>query len=347
MKKDRPHEEKASAPRSGKEKYLLLGEGIILGLVIGGIFAWSLKPVAATVTALRESKFTKNQYSFINPLLAVDRPETLGVPAYEGKNETIEQRVKDFIAQGDADTVTLYFKDLTTGKWFDINPDEKYNPASMFKVPVMMAYFKYSEENPAALSGELTDTTTLDQNAQENIPSPVQIEKNKPYTIEDLVGRMIQHSDNNAATLLINHLNTLDFRLFNQPLQDMGVDSINTTDDYMTIKDYSLFFRLLYNATFLSWENSEKALDILTHTDFNKGITRDIPQTIPVAHKFGEFTIADTSGAVLKRELHDCGIVYDPGHPYLLCIMTKGKDFSKLEDVLAGLSSSVYKNLHP
>ena len=43
------------------------------------------------------------------------------------------------------------------------------------------------------------------------------------------------------------------------------------------------------------------------------------------------------------RQLHDCGIIYYPNNTYLLCIMTRGKDFKQLESVIAGISKTVYE----
>jgi len=83
-------------------------------------------------------------------------------------------------------------------------------------------------------------------------------------------------------------------------------------------------------------------LSLLTHTNFTSGLTAGIPKNIVVAHKFGEATDDDVSGSIISRELHDCGIIYYPGKPYLLCVMTKGTDFSKLEGVISGISEIAY-----
>ena len=40
----------------------------------------------------------------------------------------------------------------------------------------------------------------------------------------------------------------------------------------------------------------------------------------------------------VNGQLHDCGIVYYPQHPDLLCVMTKGPDFERLDDIIRGVS---------
>jgi hypothetical protein len=46
-----------------------------------------------------------------------------------------------------------------------------------------------------------------------------------------------------------------------------------------------------------------------------------------------------------ERQLHDCGIVYAPGKPYLICIMTRGSDFKRLSPVIAQISKQVYTTM--
>jgi len=56
-----------------------------------------------------------------------------------------------------------------------------------------------------------------------------------------------------------------------------------------------------------------------------------------VSHKFGE-------GGVMggERQLQDCGIVYYPGRPYLLCVMAKGTKLENLEKFIKAVSRLVY-----
>ncbi len=75
-----------------------------------------------------------------------------------------------------------------------------------------------------------------------------------------------------------------------------------------------------------------------------------MPPDIPSSNKFGERTVETkntTTGmtTVDYRELHDCGIIYYPRNPYLLCIMTKGQDFAKLSKIISDISSMVYNEI--
>jgi beta-lactamase class A len=130
---------------------------------------------------------------------------------------------------------------------------------------------------------------------------------------------------------------------------DLGVDPsvLSKYTDNMSVQAYSMFLRALYNATYLNREDSERALRLLSETDFSEGIESGVPNSTLVAEKFGEVKMTDSSGVQLGKEINNCGIVYYPDHPYLLCIMTKGEgnDIKGLESVVAGVSRIVYQGM--
>ena len=67
-----------------------------------------------------------------------------------------------------------------------------------------------------------------------------------------------------------------------------------------------------------------------------------MPPSIGVVHKFGERSLGPNGET---KQLHDCGIVYYPNHPYLLCIMTRGTSFEPLRKTIAGTSQLFYAEL--
>lgn len=86
---------------------------------------------------------------------------------------------------------------------------------------------------------------------------------------------------------------------------------------------------------------SEKALQILSTTNFNVDLQAKLPKEVVVSHKFGERGYIDIN----LKQLHDCGIVYAQGNPYLLCKMTKDDNFAVLSSVIADVSEIVYKSV--
>jgi beta-lactamase class A len=58
-----------------------------------------------------------------------------------------------------------------------------------------------------------------------------------------------------------------------------------------------------------------------------------------VAHKFGEW------GNGYEKELHETGIVYIADNPYILTVMTNGRDWNALSGVIAQVSKTVYDHM--
>jgi beta-lactamase class A len=79
-------------------------------------------------------------------------------------------------------------------------------------------------------------------------------------------------------------------------------------------------------------------------TAYKNGLTAGMPENIKVAHKYGyrAFNAADQRA---EQELHDCGIIYYPNHPYFLCVMTKGNNYDNLQAVIQNVSRLAYEEM--
>lgn len=201
----------------------------------------------------------------------------------------------------------------------------------------MMSVLKTAEDDPTFLKKELPHKGP-DENEGKLIQSNQHMKIGASYTIEELVVWMIKYSDNNAKSLLLDSFN---INILEEIFKEVGVEepTIERTDNFITVKNYAGFFRILFNASLLNKTSSEKALLILSDLEFKDGLVAGVPGNITVAHKFGERTL---SGSI---QLHDCGIIYYPKQPYLLCVMTRGKDVSALIKVIADISKLVYQEV--
>ena len=280
-------------------------------------------------------------YKFINPLLECDVAEGT-IDSYKVNFRT---EVEDYIAkqkrEGHVSEVAVYFRDLNNGPTFGVQENIDFIPASLLKVTIMMAYLRLADDHPEILQKEiLYDTPILAPEGSAQLIAPKEtLQVGTKYTVEELIRRSIVYSDNAAVTLLIFHLDK-------KPLQEL-YDMLGARDDVLdgpkgrlTAKEYAAFFRVLFNSSYLSRKNSEHALELLTNTDFSDGLVAGVPKDIVVAHKFGEGGTYETG-----QQIHDCGIVYYPKHPYLLCVMTRGKEIKELEKAIASISGFVYRKI--
>lgn len=222
--------------------------------------------------------------------------------------------------------------------WTAVGDNEKYQPGSLFKIPVLITILKMNEKNP----GFLDKVFTYDRQfiAEKNVAyASKTIKFGQSYTVRELLKYMIQYSDNNATTLLESHMN---LEIFKKIFEDFGLTVPKPEDKvyYITAREYSYFMRVIYNAGYLSIEDSEYAAELLTQSGFTDGILKGLPKGIAVAHKFGE------SGDPVEKQLHESAIVYSGNNPYLLTVMTKGKENKNLSKLISEISEAVYNNLH-
>jgi len=277
-------------------------------------------------------------FRFTSPLLDVELPE--GVVIGDEPNP-FKYKIKEFIQRqidaGQVRKVAVYYRDLHDGPWFGIDEKTEFNPASMMKVPVMIAWLKRAERDPGVLMRTFVYDGRKNMSATQNIAPDRTITPGRRYTVEELLRYMMNYSDNNATSLLYEGLSVAEL---NAVMDSMDVNN-NPNDDNnsISVHGYSGFFRILYNASYLSREMSEKALALLSLQDFPEGIAAGVPKGIPVAAKFGEVAQGRYGG---DRQLHEFGIVYHPAHPYILGIMTEGNDFARQKEILGNISRMIY-----
>jgi len=331
-------EEKMTTPHIRIIIYVTLVLSLFLGIGIGlliGVDYYKIKIAKSEETPMRVKG-----YRFISPLLDYEEAPELKDRVIITLKHKLEKLIEEKIDENKAIYISVYFRDLMNGPWFAVNGDQSYSPASLLKVPLMIAYLKYAEQNPQALNYKLTYDAGIHDDVRPNILPDRELEMGKSYTVEELIYRMIVFSDNIAKDLLSTHISE---EVVDNIFKEIGiiVPGIREKSDYITAKDYSSFFRILFNASYLNRVMSEKALEILSKTTFKAGITAGIPADVIVSHKFAERGFE----ANQTMELHDCGIVYYKKRPYLLCIMTTGRNFTTLANIIENISSIVYHEI--
>lgn len=288
-----------------------------------------------------------NNLNLINPNLKCDERYAIDKSEYI----VLKNKISDYILEKqEAKEITkaaVYFRDLENGPIMGINEKESFVPASLLKLPVMLTYFSLLERKPDFLEKKLSFSPNTNQKEPlEQFFKPSKVaEPNREYSLEELIANMIIYSDNVSYTVLLENLrnNFSSENLVLETMRDLGlIEPSSYSDETISAKSYASIFRMLYNASYLSREFSEKALEILTKTDFNDGLVASLPKDIKVAHKFGErFNLPEG-----HKELHDCGIVYFPKNPYLICIMTEGYEFPKLTEAIKDISKMVFDEVN-
>ncbi len=276
-----------------------------------------------------------NGYKFVRPLMFADEPceadKLLPV-----KNE-VQKLINAFKLDNTISTASVYLRELNQGEWISIDENEKYFPGSLLKVPELITFMKMNEKSPGLLDKKIAYNQPISTDKTAHYISKT-IKPGNSYTVRELLYYMIAYSDNNA-TLVLNSM--LDWNIFKKIFTDIGLAEPDLTakDVPLTVKEYSLFMRVLYNASYISSEDSEFCTELLSHSDFATGLVNGLPVDTKVAHKFGE------AGDNVFSHFSESGIVYINNSPYLLTVMTKGKNLTSLPAVVSNISKKVFQML--
>ena len=282
-------------------------------------------------------------YKFINPLLECDVAEgTISAPKINF-SKSVNSYTDTIKSSLEVTSIAYYYRDLNNGPTFGADLDEGFIPASLLKLPVAMAYYRYSEKEPGIFDKKITYSHVFEEGSAGNaqlIPQKVNIELGKEYTVEELIYHVLTYSDNQAVSLLYDNLPPEYIRSLYERL-GLSEDVLNGPGATLTVKEYSVFLRMLFNASYLSRDNSEQLLGLLSTIDFKDALRAGVPPYVLVSHKFGEAGFLNGD-----KQLHDCGIVYYPKHPYLLCVMSKGKNLDNLKTAIKETSQKVFEEVN-
>jgi beta-lactamase class A len=311
---------------------------LLVGVGIGLLFSADFKNEEKEVR-----KYADNDFHFVNPLLECDLgPQYIAQGKPRPSQKLIEVAINKLKNSGAISDAAVYYRDLNNGPWVGVNSTMQFIPASLLKVPLAMRVYKEVERNPALLQGLVKVPKLSEAEFKIHYQPAVKIQEGEVYNLQQMLEHMLVYSDNGAVDSLMPLLphNALD-EMFKE--LHLSLPKQNEVE-FISVRDYSSFFRVLFNASYISQQYSEEMLELLSHTTFKDGIVKYLPEDIVVAHKFGEAVVQDVSGT-LTNQIHNCGIVYYPGHPYALCIMTRGTDAAKLAEAVASISKVIYEEV--
>ena len=247
------------------------------------------------------------------------------------------------LADGDVKDIAVYCRELKNGAWFGINVEQKFNTASLLKVPMMMEFLDAAQTHPELLRDRLLFTGEEDGTSRQVLKPAKTLEIAKSYSVDELMFRMIAYSDNNATLLLLKEM-PLD-GLYRY-LDARHIDYSTTADgSMMSLHSYARFFEALYDRSALNRAMSQKALAYLSAEDFPKGMRAAVPSEVAIAGKFGEKESFDRDGGVKSVQLHEVAIIFDRDQPLLLGVMTRGRDIEALEKVIRDITRRVYTDV--
>lgn len=266
-----------------------------------------------------------------------------GDPAMVRTRRRVDAYISDQRRLDSTLRVSVYARDLDTGAWFGIDDRDRFAPASLTKVVVLIRALQVEEEEGGLLEREVLfagPETMTGGDSMVGAPDSVRLSPGQAYTVLDLLRRMIIYSDNYSYELL---LGVVASEGIPHMLYELSAEqSVEGGRFYFDAHTVAVLLRSLYHRSFLGRRHSEMALQLLSESRYSEGLRRFLPPDAVVASKHGFFN-ASTDG-LLHRELHECGIVYRPPSPYVLCVMTSTDrgGAGELQSIIGDISRIVW-----
>lgn len=313
--------------------------GLVVGWTVAGTDpAQSTVPAgdnAAIAGAVSQVRGRPTAHS--HPLLFCD--DASGAQRHAVLRTQVQVVLDKHLRSGALARAAVSVRDLETGAGFAIGGDDKYHPASLLKLPLAIAWMRKAEADPAALTRPLLyDMQTLRESAK----ATGALVTGQSYTAQDLLERMVRWSRNDAKAVLAREIGDAALKAVYDDLAITWPYDNPDADALLSVNDYSRLFRALYNASVLRADTADKLLQLLTRTEFPQALVAGLPAGTEFAHKWGMRTLQNPSGNE-RVHLHDCGIVYQPGRPLLLCAMSAGRSDPELAAVLAEVARTVWQ----
>ncbi len=281
----------------------------------------------------------QGDWRFINPLLECELAEgVLDRPALHSFRHRLVALADIRRAAGEIEQASIFFRELNGGPSFGVRSRTGYVPASLLKLPTLLAVLKRAERRPGLLRESVRFAGPRDELEMVASRQPERLEPGRSYTVEELCRRMVRYSDNDAVRLLNALVSAAELEA---TLRGLGVlPELVEAKGRLDVRTISSFLRVLYNASYLSREHAELALEMLSQAWFREGIIGGLPEGVQASGKYGE-AILDAGGF----QLHEVAIVYHARRPYLLGVMTQGRDVGALKRFLRDVSRTVYDEI--
>jgi beta-lactamase class A len=291
--------------------------------------------VDTSLLTCTNSKIRLGGFKHIRPLLLTE--STCESEVLMPVKSELMKMLQDFKMGGIIQNGSVYLRELNEGNWISVEKNQKYFPGSLMKVPELITFIKMNEKNPGLLDKQVLYSAPATTRKSAHILSK-SLELGKTYTVRQLLYYMIVYSDN-EATVLLNRM--MDLTIFSKTFSDLGLHApdLQSSDIPISAEEFSHFMRAIYNASYMSMDDSEYCAGLLAKAEYKNGMRSGLPEKVELAHKFGE------AGDINSSHFSESGIIYINNNAYLLTIMTKGKDLNILPGVVRDLTNKVYTML--
>jgi beta-lactamase class A len=258
-----------------------------------------------------------------------------------GKEMTLlKQQINSLIDKYDYLSPGMFFMEVDTGNYLDINGEKSFPAASTIKLPILMALFQAVDTGKVRLD----ETLTVRRDLIAGGSGTLQNSRGAKLSVLQTATKMISISDNTATNMIIDRLGgktVLNSKFISWGLRKTTIRYMlgdfkgkNTTSP----ADLVRLSASIAKHQLISEASRSKVLDILNQTENRKLLPAGLGKGAAIAHKTG----------TLGRLIGDAGIIEMPnGKLYLAGIFVK-RSFNDLRarDFVQQVSKLTYNYIN-
>ncbi len=284
---------------SNKPLYIV----VLISLIANIVFLFLLLPKPASNTK-------QSDYPFLSKRLFIEDSNDIIINFVP-----LRSSLRDYVAKA-KDPLAFYFEYLPSGTSIGVNEKEPFFAASLLKIPVVMRIYKLIEEGKI---NQDTQLTIEEKHIDKGFGTLWQKGVGAKISVKEAIKLSVSQSDNTADKLLRELTKK-------KPVSDV-FDYLDIPTDLeqnggagVTTKGFSSVLRGLYLSAYISYEHSNEILETMTKSPYTDRLVAGVSSDVKVAHKVAVYKNPQDP----QVQIHsDCGVVYAPHRPYILCVMTK------------------------
>lgn len=239
--------------------------------------------------------------------------------------------------------VSIYLKDLKTGRTWTLHPDDLFPAASLIKVPVMIAAFYKIRDGQLDLNERIAISR---RNRVGGSGSLKWRPDGTKLSVRDLLVHMINESDNTATRMVLDRLGIgyvqqqfprmglLYTGIYEEGMSIKGGRVMH--ENYTTAREMTALMDKIYNGQAVDKVSSEVMLEILKKP---KAVASRLAKGMPVG-----WEIAHKTG-LLRQACHDSAIFLTPNGDYAMTVLTGGnRSYSQAKDFITKAGKVTFKH---
>jgi beta-lactamase class A len=239
--------------------------------------------------------------------------------------------------------VSIFMKDLRSGRTWTYNPDDLFPAASLIKVPIMIAAFYKMKDGQLSLDEKLAISR---RNRVGGSGSLKWRPDGTKLTVRDALTYMINESDNTATKMVLERLG---IGYVQQQFPRMGLlytgiyeegMSIKggrvAHENYTTAREMEMLLEKIYRGEAVDKPSSDLMMEILKKPKaVASRLAKGMPNGWEIAHKTG----------LLRQACHDSAIFLTPSGDYTVTVLTgQNGSYSQAKNFITKLAHVTFQN---